>query len=74
MTDEQLESWARSHAEGPSVFPVAVAVLRVLDEKATLRDLNKRVTALVIGLADRVAAQSELLSKRAEGNGTSNRD
>lgn len=56
MSDDELRRWAESH-EGLG-FSLAAGILRLLAE----RDDARRVAS---GLADRVAAQSELLTGRA---------
>jgi hypothetical protein len=56
MTDDELRAWAEKHESYPGL---AHAILRLLDENAALR---KQVAAM----AERIHAQSELLSRKAE--------
>lgn len=59
MTDTELRTWAEAHSTGPMTSPVAVAVLVVLDD-------NERLRKLANAAAERIAAQSDILSRRAE--------
>lgn len=56
--EAELRSWAEAHE--PAGYHTARLVLSVLDRLAAQRALN-------VALAERVLAQSGLLSKRAEG-------
>jgi hypothetical protein len=59
MTDEELRVWAEAHSEGLMRSPLAAGILRVLGELATLR-------VELQGHVERIAAQSELRSRKAE--------
>lgn len=69
MTDDELREWANSHErEYPydGECPVSVAIRRLLDEKRRSQELEAKHVALIHSQAERIAAQSALLSKRAE--------
>lgn len=62
FTDAELLTWAQSHE---SISPMARGIIRLMIERDTYKSHALDAGQINAGLTDRVAAQSELLGKRA---------
>ena len=63
---EAVRQWHEAYARAPYVFDARVAADLAARHVGRLLNEVERLQDIVKGLADRVAAQSELLTQRAE--------